>query len=146
MAIVNAQWGGGNIKQDASYRLVTDSEKSTWNNKAEKSHNHSISEITDLEIELKRVYAYPEVRTPNTSFPTLASLISFFINTREYYNGYMPAMSFPELPTQSWVYVVKWANTFNNCALVEIYKQFTNEYKYSWLTLSTNTFSEWITK
>lgn len=138
--------GGGNIKQDSSYRLVNDIEKTTWNGKAEKDHTHKIDDITNLDTELKRMYAYPEVRIPTTSYPTLASLISYFISTRGYYNGIMPSMNFPELPTQSWVYVVKWSNTFNNCALVEIYKQFTDEYKWAWLTLSTGTFSQWYTK
>lgn len=137
--------GGGNIKQDASYRLVSDSEKNTWNSKADASHTHNIDSITGLEAELKRVYAYPEVRTPTSSYSTLASIISLWIS-RGYYYGYMPAMSFPELPTQSWVYVVKWSNTFNGCVLVEIYKQFTNEYKYAWLTLSSSTFGDWYTK
>ena len=33
MGIKDAKWKGSSLKQDASNRLVTDKEKTTWNNK-----------------------------------------------------------------------------------------------------------------
>lgn len=38
--------GGGNIKQDSSYRLVSDINITTWNNKANSSHTHTWDSIT----------------------------------------------------------------------------------------------------
>ncbi|HAU84387.1 MAG TPA: hypothetical protein DCW90_02430, partial [Lachnospiraceae bacterium] len=37
--------GGANIKTDSSNRLVSDSEKTTWNNKAEASHTHTKNQV-----------------------------------------------------------------------------------------------------
>ena len=34
------RWFASNLKQDTNNRLVTDTEKATWNNKAEKNHTH----------------------------------------------------------------------------------------------------------
>ena len=34
MGLINVKWKGASLKQDASNRLVTDSEKTTWNSKA----------------------------------------------------------------------------------------------------------------
>ena len=33
MGLINVKWKGSSLKQDASNRLVTDNEKTTWNNK-----------------------------------------------------------------------------------------------------------------
>ncbi|HAU84378.1 MAG TPA: hypothetical protein DCW90_02360 [Lachnospiraceae bacterium] len=44
--------GGGNIKQDSSYRLVSDINITTWNNKANSNHAHNISQITNLQSTL----------------------------------------------------------------------------------------------
>ena len=33
MGLIDAKWQGSSLKQDASNRLVTDSEKTTWNSK-----------------------------------------------------------------------------------------------------------------
>ena len=38
--------GGANIKTDASNRLVSDTEKSTWNGKANANHTHSYLPLT----------------------------------------------------------------------------------------------------
>ena len=45
--------GGGNIKQTSSYRLTNDTEKNTWNGKANASHSHTKSQITDFPSSLK---------------------------------------------------------------------------------------------
>ena len=45
MGIINAKWGGGNIKQTSSYRLTNDTEKNTWNGKANASHSHTLESI-----------------------------------------------------------------------------------------------------
>ena len=45
MGLINAKWKGASLKQDASNRLVTDSEKTTWNNKANNSHTHTKSQV-----------------------------------------------------------------------------------------------------
>lgn len=45
MGLIDAKWKGSSLKQDASNRLVTDSEKTTWNNKANNSHTHTKSEV-----------------------------------------------------------------------------------------------------
>ena len=45
MGLINVKWKGASLKQDASNRLVTDSEKTTWNNKANSSHTHTKSQV-----------------------------------------------------------------------------------------------------
>ena len=45
MGLINVKWKGASLKQDASNRLVTDKEKTTWNNKANNSHTHTKSEV-----------------------------------------------------------------------------------------------------
>ena len=45
MGFKNILWQGSSLKQDASNRLVTDKEKTTWNNKANNSHTHTKSEV-----------------------------------------------------------------------------------------------------
>ena len=48
MGLINAKWKGSSLKQDASNRLVTDKEKTIWNNKANSSHTHTKSDIKDF--------------------------------------------------------------------------------------------------
>ena len=48
MGLINVKWKGASLKQDASNRLVTDKEKTTWNNKANNSHTHAKSDIKDF--------------------------------------------------------------------------------------------------
>ena len=45
MGFKNILWQGSSLKQDASNRLVTDKEKTTWNNKANNSHTYTKSEV-----------------------------------------------------------------------------------------------------
>ena len=45
MGLINVKWKGSSLKQDASNRLVTDKEKTIWNNKANNSHTHTKSEV-----------------------------------------------------------------------------------------------------
>ena len=45
MGLINVKWQGSSLKQDASNRLVTDKEKTIWNNKANNSHTHTKSEV-----------------------------------------------------------------------------------------------------
>ena len=45
MGIKDVKWKGASLKQDASNRLVTDNEKTTWNNKANNSHTHTKSQV-----------------------------------------------------------------------------------------------------
>lgn len=52
MGLINVLWKGGSLKQDSSNRLVTDTEKSTWNSKANSSHTHIASNITNLDTYL----------------------------------------------------------------------------------------------
>lgn len=48
MGLINVKWKGASLKQDASNRLVTDKEKTIWNNKANNSHTHTKSDIKDF--------------------------------------------------------------------------------------------------
>ena len=48
MGLINVKWKGSSVKQDSSNRLVTDNEKTIWNNKANNSHNHANSDIKDF--------------------------------------------------------------------------------------------------
>ena len=48
MGLINVLWKGSSVKQDSTNRLVSDSEKSTWNGKANSSHTHITSQITDF--------------------------------------------------------------------------------------------------
>lgn len=50
MGLINAKWKGSQVSQDSSNRMVSDTEKNTWNNKANSSHSHSISNVTNLQI------------------------------------------------------------------------------------------------
>ena len=63
MGFKNILWQGSGIKQDSSNRLVTDSEKTTWNNKANNSHTHNMSQISDIHTYL---YDATAKRTANT--------------------------------------------------------------------------------
>lgn len=55
--------GGGNIKQDSSYRLVSDINITAWNNKANSNHTHTSSQITDFGT---HVYDATQSRSANT--------------------------------------------------------------------------------
>ena len=46
MGLIDVKWQGSSLKQDSSNRLVTDSEKTTWNSKMDKW----VDITTDLEI------------------------------------------------------------------------------------------------
>ena len=48
MGLINVKWKGSSVKQDSSNRLVTDNEKTTWNNKANNNHTHTKSDIKDF--------------------------------------------------------------------------------------------------
>lgn len=54
MKFLNIIDGANKLKQDTSYRLVSNLEKETWNGKAEAIHPHTISEVADLEDELNK--------------------------------------------------------------------------------------------
>ena len=60
MGLINVKWQGSSLKQDASNRLVTDKEKTIWNNKANNSHTHTKSDIKDFPSSLPAsdVYAW----------------------------------------------------------------------------------------
>ena len=58
MGLINVKWKGSSLKQDASNRLVTDSEKTTWNNKANSNHSHDDRYYTETEINDKLQYTY----------------------------------------------------------------------------------------
>ena len=45
MGLINVKWKGASLKQDASNRLVTDKEKTIWNNKANNNHTHTKSQV-----------------------------------------------------------------------------------------------------
>ena len=47
------KWKGAMISQDVAHRLVTDTQISTWDSKANGSHTHTKSEITDFPSSLK---------------------------------------------------------------------------------------------
>ena len=53
MAINNVKWLGSRVEQDADHRLVTDAQIATWNAKANASHTHTKSQITDFPASLK---------------------------------------------------------------------------------------------
>ena len=63
---------GSNISQDSTHRLVTDTEKSTWNGKANSSHTHSIANITNLQTSLdsKAPKSHTHTKSQITDFPT----------------------------------------------------------------------------
>lgn len=47
------KWKGAMISQDVAHRLVTDTQINEWNNKANASHTHTKSQITDFPASLK---------------------------------------------------------------------------------------------
>ena len=67
MGLINVKWKGASLKQDASNRLVTDSEKTTWNNKANNSHTHTKSDIKDFPSSLPAsdVYSWAKAHLLN---------------------------------------------------------------------------------
>ena len=63
MGIKDAKWKGSSLKQDASNRLVTDKEKTIWNNKANNSHTHTKSDIKDFPSSLPASDVYAWAKT-----------------------------------------------------------------------------------
>ena len=54
MAVNNyVMWPGSRIKQDETYRLVTDVQIAAWNSKSDAAHTHTKSQITDFPASLK---------------------------------------------------------------------------------------------
>lgn len=53
MGITNVKWIGSSVKQDTYNRLVSDTEKNTWNGKANSGHTHTKANITDFPDSLK---------------------------------------------------------------------------------------------
>ena len=81
MGIKDAKWKGASLKQDASNRLVTDSEKTTWNNKANNSHTHTKSDIKDFPSSLPAsdVYAWAKASSkPSYSWSEITNKPSTF--------------------------------------------------------------------
>ena len=81
MGFKNILWQGSGIKQDSSNRLVTDNEKTTWNNKANNSHTHTKSDIKDFPSSLPAsdVYSWAKASTkPSYSWSEIGSKPSTF--------------------------------------------------------------------
>lgn len=55
---MNIKWAGNKINEDANHRLVTDTEKQTWNGKANANHTHTKSQISDFPESLKNPYNF----------------------------------------------------------------------------------------
>ena len=81
MGFKNVKWKGSSLKQDSSNRLVTDSEKTTWNNKANNSHTHSKSDIKDFPSSLPAsdVYSWAKASSkPSYAWNEITSKPSTF--------------------------------------------------------------------
>ena len=81
MGFKNILWQGSSLKQDASNRLVTDKEKTIWNNKANNSHTHAKSDIKDFPSSLPAsdVYAWAKASSkPSYSWSEIGSKPSTF--------------------------------------------------------------------
>ena len=81
MGLINVKWKGASLKQDASNRLVTDSEKTIWNNKANNSHTHAKSDIKDFPSSLPAsdVYAWAKASSkPSYSWSEITNKPSTF--------------------------------------------------------------------
>ena len=81
MGLINVKWKGSGIKQDSSNRLVTDSEKTTWNNKANNNHTHTKSDIKDFPSSLPAsdVYSWAKASSkPSYSWSEITSKPSTF--------------------------------------------------------------------
>ena len=81
MGLINVKWKGASLKQDASNRLVTDSEKTTWNNKANNIHTHAKSDIKDFPSSLPAsdVYAWAKASSkPSYSWSEITNKPSTF--------------------------------------------------------------------
>ena len=81
MGIKDAKWKGASLKQDASNRLVTDKEKTIWNNKANNSHTHAKSDIKDFPSSLPAsdVYAWAKASSkPSYSWSEITNKPSTF--------------------------------------------------------------------
>ena len=81
MGIKDAKWKGASLKQDASNRLVTDKEKTIWNNKANGEHTHAKSDIKDFPTSLPAsdVYAWAKASSkPSYAWSEITSKPSTF--------------------------------------------------------------------
>ena len=81
MGFKNILWQGSSLKQDASNRLVTDKEKTIWNNKANNSHTHAKSDIKDFPSSLPAsdVYAWAKASSkPSYSWSEITNKPSTF--------------------------------------------------------------------
>ena len=81
MEFKNILWQGSSLKQDASNRLVTDKEKTIWNNKANNSHTHAKSDIKDFPSSLPAsdVYAWAKASSkPSYSWSEITNKPSTF--------------------------------------------------------------------
>ena len=81
MGLINVKWKGASLKQDASNRLVTDKEKTTWNNKANNSHTHTKSDIKDFPSSLPAsdVYSWAKASSkPSYAWSEITSKPSTF--------------------------------------------------------------------
>lgn len=68
---------------------------------------------------------------------TLAALIKR-LSSKGYLYGQASIGNYPELPVQSWTYILKWQFTFdNNRALVEIQQMYYAAKYTRWLDIST---------
>ena len=81
MGLINVKWKGASLKQDASNRLVTDKEKTIWNNKANGEHTHTKSDIKDFPSSLPAsdVYAWAKASSkPSYSWSEITNKPSTF--------------------------------------------------------------------
>lgn len=83
MGLINALWKGGSVKQDSSNRLVTDTEKAVWNNKADKNHAHTIANVTGLQDALNNTFL-PDFNIPRQKPINLETVGITMKNVQEY--------------------------------------------------------------
>lgn len=95
MATNTIYWYGKNIIQDASNRLVTDSEKNTWNGKANKDHSHTISDITNLQTTLDGKAASNHTHTAS-QITTLDTYLSNYKFTTKNISDFPNSLKNPE--------------------------------------------------
>ena len=114
MGFKNILWQGSGIKQDSSNRLVTDNEKTTWNNKANNTHTHAKSDIKDFPSSLPAsdVYSWAKAST-KPSYTKSEVGLSNVDNTADSAKSVKYATSAGSATTASQLMLGSRATTFN---------------------------------
>lgn len=127
MAINTIYWYGKNIIQDSSNRLVTDSEKSTWNGKAAADHNHDSVYAKKDDVNF---FETTSVTNPAGKVYTYHYALSDLNDTDGYYIGYGYTVNSTDRVTMGKLYIS--AREVRSLYGYKIYEEYQNSGDDTW--------------